>query len=80
MDESRVVEDRAYRANEEDEPLDLRDIPRPRPRHLFVHHGARDLAAIFPNSLVAGLQAPSNDVLADPGGDFVRLHGPDATG
>ena len=42
-EESRVVEDRADGADEENEPLDLTDVPGPRPRHLlFVHRVGRD--------------------------------------
>ena len=34
--ESRVVENRADGPNEKDETFDLRDVPRPGARHLFV--------------------------------------------
>jgi len=37
-EESRIVEDRADWSDEKDEPLDLADVPGPRPSYLlFVH-------------------------------------------
>lgn len=41
-----------------------------------MHHGVRDLAAIFPIGLIAGLHETTFDVLANSGADIARLHGP----